>query len=206
MPVALQSRRPETVEEEVFASPLSCTFSDTLVTVEVHTPDPSVGHKNQYVFCGNNPVNFVDPTGLTDIPVGNEIYRTPSVSDAGHVHTFNGLDQGPHLHGPGGKKYFPRTGMIRESSGRWRRASNSFRKRFGAAARLRGLTFSFIMYIPDVIRELERALEGKEHGRGYLEQIQWELRNTPLMEWPPGSGEFVPNPYYEDPCKKKDVA
>jgi len=70
MPVALQSSRPETVEEEVFALPLSCTFSETYVTVKVHTPDPGTAHKNQYVAFGNNPVNVVDPDGLAPQLIG----------------------------------------------------------------------------------------------------------------------------------------
>ena len=69
--ITLESRRPETVEEEVFASPLSCTFSDTLVTVQVHTPDPSEAHKNQYVAFANNPINFRDPFGLYQYDTSN---------------------------------------------------------------------------------------------------------------------------------------
>ena len=46
---------------------VAVTYSDTLVTVQVHTRDEGDAYKNQYVFCGNNPVNFRDPLGLNAI-------------------------------------------------------------------------------------------------------------------------------------------
>jgi len=77
MVATLEYKRTEPIEAEAYASPLICTYSDTLVTVEVHTPDPGEAHKNQYVALANNPVNFVDPDGLHGNPIsggGDSIY------------------------------------------------------------------------------------------------------------------------------------
>lgn len=64
MVATLEYKHAEPLEAESYASPLCCTYSETHVSVQVHTPEPSEAHKNQYVFCGNNPVMFVDPFGL----------------------------------------------------------------------------------------------------------------------------------------------
>ena len=60
----VKQKHTYSVEPEIYAYSPSCTYSHTLVTLEVHTPEPSEAYKNQYVFCGNNPVMFVDPFGL----------------------------------------------------------------------------------------------------------------------------------------------
>jgi len=64
MVAALEYKHAGPVEAQTCASPFCFTYSDTLVTLEVHTPEPSEAHKNQYVAFGNNPVMFVDPWGL----------------------------------------------------------------------------------------------------------------------------------------------
>jgi len=69
MVATLEYKRTEPIEAEAYASPLICTYSDTLVTVEVHTPDPGEAHKNQYMFCHNNPVMYVDHTGQDPVTV-----------------------------------------------------------------------------------------------------------------------------------------
>jgi len=72
MVATLEYKRAEPVEAQTYASPLCCTYSDTLVTVKVHTPEPSEAHKNQYVAFANNPVNLVDPDGRAALlPGGN---------------------------------------------------------------------------------------------------------------------------------------
>lgn len=75
MVATLEYKRADPVEAQTYASPLSCTYSDTLVTVKVHTPEPSEAHKNQYVFCANNPVNFRDPDGLATVWVNGKKFR-----------------------------------------------------------------------------------------------------------------------------------
>jgi len=60
----VKQKHTYSVEPEIYAYSPSCTYSHTLVTLEVHTPEPSEAYKNQYVFCANNPVNFTDPSGL----------------------------------------------------------------------------------------------------------------------------------------------
>jgi RHS repeat-associated protein len=64
------------------------------------------GGLNLYAYVSNDPINYLDPLGLADIKVNGEIWRTPMKGDAGHVHVFNGVDQGPHMHGPKGAKFF----------------------------------------------------------------------------------------------------
>lgn len=87
-----------------------------------------------------NPVNYVDPDGLAKVKVGGEIWETPSVSDAGHVHTGpDGLDQGPHLHGPNGKKYFPQTGRVLDKNGKWTGVGKKQMKKMNSAiSKIRG--------------------------------------------------------------------
>jgi len=70
MVATLEYKRAEPVEAQTYASPLCCTYSDTLVTVKVHTPEPSEAHKNQYVFCACNPVNCRDPDGRWTVAAG----------------------------------------------------------------------------------------------------------------------------------------
>ena len=93
-------------------------------------PIEEEGGLNLYGYVGNSPLRFIDPLGLADISVpGSGIWQTPIQGDAGHPHVFNGIDQGPHMHGPNGQKFFPETGMLRDKNGDWTKASNKFLKR-----------------------------------------------------------------------------
>lgn len=64
MVATLEYKHAEPLEAESYASPLCCTYSETHVSVQVHTPEPSEAHKNQYVAFGNCPVMFRDWSGL----------------------------------------------------------------------------------------------------------------------------------------------
>jgi len=64
MVAALEYKHAGPVEAQTCASPFCFTYSDTLVTLEVHTPEPSEAHKNLYQAFASNPVMFRDPFGF----------------------------------------------------------------------------------------------------------------------------------------------
>jgi len=100
-------------------------------------PDPIDfnGGGNFYRYVRNCPIGGVDPLGTVDIKVNGDIWQSPSKSDYNHVHSRGGVDQGPHMHGPNGSKYFPKTGAILDRNGKWTNASNSFKKGMNKALR-----------------------------------------------------------------------
>ena len=46
------------------------TYSDTLVTVQAHTPDEGNAYENLYVYGSDNPLAFLDPLGLWTLSLG----------------------------------------------------------------------------------------------------------------------------------------
>jgi RHS repeat-associated protein len=93
------------------------------------------GGLNLYEFVGGDPLNWIDTAGLSKVKVNGEVWHTPIQGDRDHVHVYNGVNQGRHMHGPGGKKFFPQTGMILNANGTWERVSNSFIKSMTKAVR-----------------------------------------------------------------------
>jgi RHS repeat-associated protein len=88
---------------------------------------------NLYAYVSSDPANWVDPDGLTKVKVNGEIWYTPIQGDRTHVHLHGGVDQGRHMHGPSGKKFFPRTNMTLDKYGNWESAPKQFVKRMEAA-------------------------------------------------------------------------
>ena len=81
---------------------------------------------NLYVYAGEDPINYIDLEGSTKIKVNGQIWYTPIRGDFGHPHLFQGVDQGPHMHGPNGLKFFPQTGMMLDNNKKWSEASPRF--------------------------------------------------------------------------------
>jgi RHS repeat-associated protein len=138
------------------------------------------GGMNLYGYVGDNPINVIDPLGLIDIPVpGSGIWQTPSASDAAHVHEYNGVDQGPHMHGPNGQKFFQETGMLRNKKGEWAKAPKQFLKKInkshkcitgrsllgalGLATMLLGENASGEAF-DSVVREIKQTIEAASSG------------------------------------------
>jgi len=91
---------------------------------------------NFYAYVGGDPLNWIDIDGLSKISVSGEgIWFTPIKGDEGHPHKYQGLDQGPHMHGPEGQKYFPQTNMILDKNGNWKSAGKKFKKKVNKALR-----------------------------------------------------------------------
>jgi hypothetical protein len=90
--------------------------------------------ENPYKYADDDPVGNLDPDGYAKIKVNGQIWETPIVGDRLHVHLFNGVDQGVHLHGPGGLKYFPETQMFMDRYGNWSQANQKFVNAFTEAA------------------------------------------------------------------------
>jgi hypothetical protein len=107
---------------------------------EGDSEDPQSLHK--YLYTSANPIMGIDPTGRAQVEINGQIWKTPIVNDLSHVHAISEQqrvalrlspgtrDLGPHLHGPGGAKFFPNTGVIKYPDGRVERAPNSFMKKW----------------------------------------------------------------------------
>jgi len=93
------------------------------------------GGLNLYGYVHDDPIDAYDPDGMADLKVNGQIWKTPIQGDMGHPHLFNGVDQGIHLHGPDGMKYFPQSNMMMDKNGNWFNAGNSFKKQFQRSAR-----------------------------------------------------------------------
>jgi RHS repeat-associated protein len=135
-------------------------------------PITEKGGLNLYGYVSNNPVNSVDPLGLIDVHINGEIYRTAVEGDRNHVHLRDGVDQGPHMHGPGGTKFFPRTGAMLGRGGNWWDASGKFLKDWNkkltpAIARKIGLA-SFIIALLQNPTEAGARDAFIDSARGYL--------------------------------------
>jgi RHS repeat-associated protein len=90
---------------------------------------------NLYAYVSSDPVNWIDPNGLTKVHVNGEIWLTPKLGDLHHIHVYQGRDQGPHWHGPNGQKFFPQTRMIRDKNGKWDPAPPKFVEAWESAVR-----------------------------------------------------------------------
>lgn len=96
-----------------------------------------------FQYIGASPMTFIDPSGLAGIKINGgehegtwftpETGRSDSEGQGGHP--VQGKDRGPHMHGPGGKKFFPQTGEIYDPSkpanNRISPAPNSFKRKIG---------------------------------------------------------------------------
>jgi uncharacterized protein RhaS with RHS repeats len=91
-------------------------------------PIEEEGGVNLYGFVGNDGLDWIDFLGREGINVNGEKWNTPSVVDTKHIHAYNGVGQGTHMHGPNGQKFFPETGMILDKNGKWKPGSNKFLK------------------------------------------------------------------------------
>lgn len=132
---------------------------------------------NLYRYVKNGVVDKLDPFGTTDINVNGDVWRTPSKSDFDHVHSLGGVDQGPHMHGPGGAKFFPKTGAILDGKGKWTRASNKFMKQMDKAMRSKlgkGLGAAGILLLLGVMVNSAngQTCEQIENLRAQLEKFQ----------------------------------